>query len=178
MLYHALLLGATLLLCGCLSPGEARLPGGTYFIQPSEMAGPMDAWTEIVVSDSTGSKKYLIHVLNTDQKTRLTLIDCASLATLLTCSYEQGQLTRTGLITAQRIPTELPLSLLQIVHWPKESVKAGLRGGLDLVVNNDERRLVRSEDTVAVVSYLRQEVQSIVFPSLDMTISLSPVTPR
>ena len=172
MLYPALLLGATLLVSGCLSPGETRLPGGSYVLQPPGASPSIDKCVEVTVEHPKGREKYLVHALNTHQITRITLIDPSSLATLLSCAVEHGEFTRTGMIPERFVPTELPLCLLQIAEWPKSSVAAGLRGGLEVAEDGVARSILSGDKRVAVISYEGGEVRSVHVPVASVTIRL------
>jgi hypothetical protein len=173
MLYRALLLGATLLVSGCLSPGETRLPGGSYHLQPAGASPSLNKWVEVTVEHQKGREKFLVHALNTEHKTRIALIDPASLATLLSCAAEDGVFTRSGIIPERIVPTELPLCLLQIAEWPKTSVEAGLRGGLVITEKDGVRSILSGDQQVAVISYEDGEVRAVHVPVADVTIRLN-----
>jgi Protein of unknown function (DUF3261) len=148
MLHPAHLLGASLLLSGCLSSGEARLPGGTYRLQPSSVAPKADTWEEVEFRHPKGQGKFLVHILNTGAKIRLTILDPATMATLLACSYENGELKRSGI--DREIPDALPLALLQIATWPTDAVQAGLTGSLRIVAE-PHRRVLEDQRTPVVI---------------------------
>jgi len=176
MLNPAHLLGASLLLSGCLSPGESRLPGGTYQLQPAAAAPQQDTWEEIEVRHPKGHGKFLAHVLNTHEKTRLTILDSVSLATLLSCTYEAGTLTRTGLIPPKDIPDDLPLALLQIAAWPADSVKIGLTGRLGLRTTDRNRVLTEGDEPLALIEEIPPGTRRIRLPRYETTISIRPAS--
>lgn len=176
MLHPALLLGASLLLSGCLSPGEARLPGGTYRLQPASSALRMDAWEEIEFQYPDRKGRFLIHVLNTEDKTRLTILDPASMATLLSCTYSDGKLERAGIIPAREIPDELPLALLQISAWPEEAVRSGLTGELRLQRTLGRRILSDAGSAIAVIEEHSEDNRTILLPRFEVTISVRKAT--
>ena len=99
-------------------------------------------------------------------------MDAASLATLLSCSYEAGMLTRTGLISAGEIPDELPLALLQISSWPTDSVTSGLTGRLELRLADQKRILSENGEPLAVIEENPSGTRRIQLPRYRTTISI------
>ncbi len=166
-----------MLLIGCLSPGETRLPGGTYQLQPAADAIPLDEWQEIEVVHAKGTQKLLAHVLNTPVLTRLTIMDPTSLATLATCTYEHGTATLRGpLATAQPIAPELPIAILQLTTWPYNSAQRGLSGDLSLTTKGDCRVLKDSHSTLVEVETLPNSTRLIRLPRYETTIKVSPTS--
>jgi len=151
---HRLLciLGASLLLTGCLSPGEARLPGGTYQLQ-SPTEGPLiDVWQEVVATDKQGTRKLLAHVLNRPGATRLTLLEPTSLVTMLQCDFDGKRATRSGPLLAERIPAELPLAILQLSLWPEGSARKGLTGDLQITEKGGHRIIWDGDEVFAEIA--------------------------
>jgi hypothetical protein len=171
------ILPACVLLVGCLSPGETRLPGGTYQLQPTGDADAINEWQEIEVVHAKGTQKLLAHLLNTTTRTRLTVMDPTSLATLATCTYEHGTATLAGpLATAQSIPPELPLAILQLTTWPYNSAQRGLSGDLSLTTKGDCRVLKDSHSTLVEVETLPNRTRLIRLPRYETTIKVSPTS--
>lgn len=167
-----------MLLIGCLSPGETRLPGGTYQLQPAADAAPLDEWQEIEVTHPQGTQKLLGHLLNTPALTRLTIMDPTSLATLATCTYEHGTATLRGpLTTAQPIAPELPMAILQLTRWPHNSAQRGLSGDLSLTTQGNRRFIKDSHSTLAEVTSLPNRALLIRLPRYETSIKVSP-TPQ
>jgi hypothetical protein len=164
-----------MLLAGCLSSGETRLPGGTYRLQPAADAAPINEWQEIVLTHPKGQQKLLSHVLNTPTRTRLTILDPTTLTTLASCSYEDGHAQLAGpLATDGSIPAELPLAILQLSEWPNASIYRGLTGGLRLTTLSDRRLLQDDETTIAEIEILPDHVRIIRLPHYGTTIRVTP----
>jgi len=136
----------------------------------------MDAWEEIEFQQPEKKGRFLVHVLNTEDKTRLTILDPVSMATLLSCSYSAGKLERAGIIPAREIPDELPLALLQISSWPEEAVRSGLTGDLDLQCTRGRRLLSDAGSAIAIIEERSAGYRTILLPRLEVTISVRKAT--
>lgn len=171
------ILASSMLLVGCLAPGETRLPGGTYQLQPAADAERVDEWQEIEVWHPKGHQKLLAHVLNTPARTRLTVMDPTTLATLAACTYENGAASLTGPLAASRdIAPELPLALLQLTTWPQTSAQRGLSGELHLTTDGPRRLLLDGASTLAEISTLPNRERLIHVPRFDLKIKVSPTS--
>jgi hypothetical protein len=79
--------------------------------------------------------------------TRLTLLEPASLATLLRCDFDGTAATCSGPLFTENIPAELPLAVLQLSRWPRTSVRRGLSGDLS-ITDDGVRRTIWSGSKV------------------------------
>lgn len=172
MLHPALLLGASLLLAGCLTTGEARLPGGTYHLRPPSAAPKTDIWEEVEFQHPKGKDKFLVHILNTAEKTRVTILDPTTMATLVSSTHEAGRLKRTGLIPSREIPDELPIALLQISTWPMDKVRAGLTGHLALEAKPRRRVLLDEGMPIAIIEEEAAGKRTIRLPRHEVLITV------
>lgn len=169
------LLALAMLLAGCATPGIADLPGGAYRLQPSGSASPMESWDEVVVQRDGISRKYLSHVLNTASKTTLTVIDPATMATLISCTQEGAHFSRTGILPRNTIPPELPLALLQLVAWPEAAARDGLSPELRLSASPGVRTLTNGREVVLIAEDLREAGRRITLPGYATKIHLRPM---
>jgi hypothetical protein len=115
-----------------------------------------------------------VHVLNTADKSRITVMDPATMATLLSCAYAGGELSRSGIASAREIPDALPLALLQIATWPADAVQAGLTGDLRLRQEPGRRILADDRRTVAIVEGTAPGKRTIRLPAYDTVITVTP----
>jgi len=166
-----------LLLGGCLSPGETRLPGGTYRLQPSADAANLDEWQEVEVVWPEGHRKLLAHALNTPTKTRLTLMDPTTLATVAACTMENGRASLSGPAAMSDLAPELPLAVLQLAIWPQGSVQHGLSGGLRSTTLAGKRVIEDGETTLAEIETQADRSRIIRLPRYGTTIWIRP-TPQ
>lgn len=170
------LLGLAMLLAGCATPGIADLPGGAYRLQTSDSASPMESWEEVVVQRDGTTRKYLSHVLNTTSKTTLTIIDPATMATLISCTQEGERFSRTGILRAHSIPPELPLALLQLVSWPEAAARNGLSPEFRLTATPGVRTLTNEREIVLISEDLREAGRLITLPGYATKIHLRPMS--
>ncbi len=175
---HLCMLGVSLLLIGCLSPGEARLPGGTYHLQPAADAPLLDEWQEVETTDQRGTRKLLVHVLNRPGMTRLTLLEPASLATLLRCDFDGTAATRSGPLFAENIPAELPLAVLQLSRWPRTSVSRGLSGDLSITDDGVRRTIWSGSEVFAHIEECPDRQTAIQLPGQGTTIRIRKADQR
>jgi hypothetical protein len=162
------------MLIGCLSPGETRLPGGTYKLQPSSDGSVLDEWQEIEVTHPKGRQKLLAHVLNTSTKTNLTVLDPSTLATLAVCTYEGGRASLTGPAASSDIPSELPMAILQLTSWPSPSIQRGLSGGLRITTLGDQRVITNGVTALAEIEVQANRSYFIRLPGHATTIKVTP----
>lgn len=165
-----------LLLVGCLSPGETRLPGGTYRLQPSADAASLDELQEVEITYPKGHRKMLAHVLNTPTKTRLTLMDPTTLATVAACTMENGRTTLIGPAAASDLAPELPLAVLQLAIWPQGSVQRGLSGGLRSSTHAGKRVIDDGDTTLAEFETQADRSRTIHLPRYSTTIRIRPAS--
>ncbi len=170
------LLGLAMLLAGCATPGIADLPGGAYRLQTSDSASPMESWDEVVVQRDGTTSKYLSHVHNTASKTTLTIIDPATMATLISCTQEGERFSLTGILRAHSIPPELPLALLQLVAWPEAAAKNGLSPEFRLTATPGVRTLTNGREVVLIAEDLREAGRLITLPGYATKIHLRPMS--
>ena len=170
------LLGLAVLLAVCATPGITDLPGGAYRIQTPDSASPMESWEEVVVQRDGTTRKYLSHVLNTANKTTLTIIDPATMATLISCTQEGERFTRTGMLRSHSIPPELPLALLQLVAWPEAAVRKGISPEFRLTATPGVRTLTNGRDVVLIAEDLREAGRRITLPGYATKIHLRPMS--
>jgi hypothetical protein len=170
------LLGLAMLLAGCATPGIADLPGGAYRLQTSDSASPMESWDEVVVHRDGTTRKYLSHVHNTASKTTLTIIDPATMATLISCTQEGERFSLTGILRAHSIPPELPLALLQLVAWPEAAAKNGLSPEFRLTATPGVRTLTNGREVVLIAEDLREAGRLITLPGYATKIHLRPMS--
>jgi hypothetical protein len=170
------LLGLAMLLAGCATPGIADLPGGAYRLQTSDSASPMESWDEVVVQRDGTTRKYLSHVHNTASKTTLTIIDPATMATLISCTQEGERFSLTGILRAHSIPPELPLALLQLVAWPEAAAKNGLSPEFRLTATPGVRTLTNGREVVLIAEDLREAGRLITLPGYATKIHLRPMS--
>ena len=165
-----------MLLAGCATPGIADLPGGAYRLQTSDSASPMESWDEVVVQRDGTTRKYLSHVHNTASKTTLTIIDPATMATLISCTQEGERFSLTGILRAHSIPPELPLALLQLVAWPEAAAKNGLSPEFRLTATPGVRTLTNGREVVLIAEDLREAGRLITLPGYATKIHLRPMS--
>ena len=170
------LLGLAMLLAGCATPGIADLPGGAYRLQTSDSASPMESWDEVVVQRDGTTRKYLSHVHNTASKTTLTIIDPATMATLISCTQEGERFSLTGILRAHSIPPELPLALLQLVAWPEAAARNGLSPEFRLTATPGVRTLTNGREVVLIAEDLREAGRLITLPGYATKIHLRPMS--
>jgi len=135
----------------------------------------MESWDEVVVQRDGISRKYLSHVLNTASKTTLTVIDPATMATLVSCTQEGAHFSRTGILPRNTIPPELPLALLQLVAWPEAAARDGLSPELRLSASPGVRTLTNGREVVLIAEDLREAGRRITLPGYATKIHLRPM---
>lgn len=163
-----------MLLTGCLSPGEARIPGGTYRLRPPAEAPNYEEWQEVTVTDPNGARKFIAHLLNRPDTTRLTILEPSTMMTLLRSSFDGHEVASDGPIIGSKVPAELPLALLQLSSWPREAVDKGLSGGLQMTVKGRRRRLREGENVVLDAEGLDDGSQVIRLPNQGIRIEIRP----
>jgi hypothetical protein len=136
----------------------------------------MESWEEVVVQRDGTTRKYLSHVLNTANKTTLTIIDPATMATLISCTQEGERFTRTGMLRSHSIPPELPLALLQLVAWPEAAVRKGISPEFRLTATPGVRTLTNGRDVVLIAEDLREAGRRITLPGYATKIHLRPMS--
>ena len=92
------------------------------------------------------------------------------MATLLACSYENGELKRSGI--DREIPDALPLALLQIATWPADAVQAGLTGSLRIVAEPHRRVLADQRTPVVIIEVMPSGRRTIRLPDYGATITV------
>jgi hypothetical protein len=125
----------------------------------------MESWEEVVVQRDGTTRKFLSHVLNTASKTTLTIIDPATMATLISCTQEGERFSRTGILRSHSIPPELPLALLQLVAWPEAAAKNGLSPEFRLTATPGIRTLTNGREVVLIAEDLREAAMPLRFTS-------------
>lgn len=176
MIRAIILIAMTVHMVGCATPGIAMLPGGGYRVQPSDSASPMEFWEEAVVQRNDMSRKYLSHVLNTPEKTTLTIIDPTTMATLISCTQEDGRFKHAGLLRSGEIPPELPLAFLQLVAWPESAARNGLSPDLRLTTTAGVRTLSNGREVILIAEDLREAGRRITLPGYATKIHLRPIS--
>ncbi len=164
-----------MLMAGCATSGIADLPGGFYRVQPPDSAIPMESWDEVVVQREDKSHRYLSHVLNTTSKTTLTIIDPATMATLISCTQEGDRFSRTGIIRSNSMPPELPLALLQLIAWPETAARNGLSPSLRLTASTGVRTIKNEGEVVLVAEDLTDRGRLITLPGYATKIVIRPI---
>lgn len=175
MLRGTIQFGLAMLLAGCATPGIADLPGGYYQLQPPESADPMETWEEVLVQREGTTRRFISHVRNTRSKTTLTIMDPATMATLISCTQEAGCFSRSGILRPDAISPELPLALLQLVVWPETSARKGLSPDLSLSAMAGVRTLTNGGDAVLIAEDLREGGRRITLPGYATTIRLRTI---
>jgi hypothetical protein len=164
-----------MLLTGCLSPGEARLPGGTYRLRPPAEAPNGEEWQEVTAIDPNGARKFIVHLLNRPDMTRLTILEPSTMVTLLRSSFDGHEVASDGPMTRSKIPAELPLALLQLSSWPGEAVDKGLTGALQMTVTGRKRTLRAGGNVVLEAEGLDDGLRVIRLPNQGVRIEIRTV---
>lgn len=135
----SLLLGA----CQPATPGCARLPGGGSYCLQNGAAPVFSTLQQSVLS--AGQQRLTLLTRIESDATGLRFAGMTPLGqTLLFVSWENGEL-RGDLppaFAARLDPALLP-ALVQLASWPVPAVRAGLSPDLELIAENNHRRLRR-----------------------------------
>jgi len=160
---------ATLLISGCLSHDEARIPGGTYRLQPPADGPWLNGWSVVTSVTDTESLDFILQIKNDGVRLEYALLEPVGMVTLLAGSFDGANVECSGPL-ARSIPSALPLAAIQMIHWPSRSFSTGLDGAIEFSEDSRGRRLNRGREALFTVTHGDVTVVRATMPPLTLRI--------